>query len=70
MIGDEVAVEVKASKRVTPRHERGLRALKDEGIVQRLYLVSQDEVQKRSGNIECLHWRTFLHQIWGGGFWD
>lgn len=66
LIGDEIAIEVKASTRVHERDGKGLRALQEEGIVKRFYLVSQDLQEMASNNIQRLHWRTFLGRLWSG----
>jgi predicted AAA+ superfamily ATPase len=66
LIGDDVAIEVKASRRVSDRDERGLRALREEGIFRRFYLVSQDPVEMVKEGIQRVHWQTFLARLWGG----
>ena len=68
ILGDmEIAVEVKASMRVDTAHAKGLTALSKENRVKRLILVSFEEITKRIGdNIECMHWREFLTQLWAG----
>jgi predicted AAA+ superfamily ATPase len=67
IVGDEVAIEVKASKRVSDRDGRGLRALKEEGTIKRFYLVSQDPVEMVKEGIQRVHWQTFLSRLWAGG---
>ena len=64
LIGSEVAIEVKASKSVSSRDLKGLRALAEEGICQKFYLVSQDSLNKKYEQFHVLHWRTFLDQLW------
>lgn len=64
LIGDEIAIEVKASPRVHDRDGKGLLALKEEGIVKRFYLVSQDQQEMAKDDIQRLHWRTFLSRLW------
>ena len=64
VVGDRFAVEVKSKARVTERDARGLKAFQEEGAVRRLYLVSQDRVERRSGGIEYVHWTTFLARLW------
>lgn len=64
MIGDEVAVEVKATRRVGAADLRGLIALSEEKTVRRLFLVSEDPLETKRGPIRCLHWRTFLDELW------
>jgi predicted AAA+ superfamily ATPase len=64
MIGDHVAVEVKATRRVGTSDLRGLTALAEEKIVRQLFLVSEDPMETRRGAIRCLPWRTFLDELW------
>ncbi len=68
ILGDmEIAIEIKSSKRVDNAHVKGLRALAESHTLKRLILVSFEEVPKKlPGNIECLYWRDFLVQLWGG----
>ena len=47
------------------RDLRGLRALADEGSPAARFLVSFDELDRRTGDgIRLLHWRTFLTELW------
>lgn len=66
LLGDEIAIEVKASPRVHDRDGKGLFALKEEDIVNRFYLVSQDPQEMVKDDIQRLHWRTFLSRLWSG----
>ena len=64
VIGDHVAVEAKATRRVGNSDLRGLTALAEEKIVKRLFLVSEDPIETRRGSIRCLPWRAFLDELW------
>jgi len=66
IIGDEVAIEVKASQRVSERDGRGLQALQEEGMIKRFYLVSQDPVEMVKESIQRVHWQTLLTRLWAG----
>jgi uncharacterized protein len=66
LVGSDTAVEVKATKNVSPRDLRGLSALEEEGVFERLLLVSQDPVAFRRGRIHGLHWEAFLTALWAG----
>jgi len=69
LIGDDMAVEVKATRSVHDKHLKGLRALKEEGIVQQYLLISFDEVDRQTADsIRCLHWSTFLKLLWQDEF--
>ena len=64
LIGSALAIEVKASQAVSSRDLKGLRALAEEGICQKFYLVSQDSLNKKYEQFHAWHWRTFLDQLW------
>lgn len=71
LLGDVAAVEVKATGRVTDKHLKGLYALSEEGIFERYYLVTQDELERTqplSGGAYALllPWRSFLEKLWAG----
>ena len=58
VVGKQLAVEVKASKTVSRRDLKGLRAFAQEGICQKFYLVSQDRLDKKYDNFYAVHWET------------
>ena len=65
LVGSTAAIEVKASGRVTDRDLKGLRALAEEGSGTASFLVSFDELDRRTEDgIRLLHWRTFLAELW------
>ena len=66
VVGDRVAVEVKATQKISDKHFRGMLALKEEGIFEKYYLVTQDKIERKRETIQCLHWETFLSKLWGG----
>ena len=66
VVGERVAVEAKASRRVGKEDLRGLRALKEEKVFRRLLLVSQDPIESVRDGIRCVHWKTFLDELWSG----
>lgn len=66
LAGDHTAVEVKAARRVTPKNMKGLRALADEKLFQKYYLVTQDPIHAKQGVITCLHWEEFVKRLWAG----
>lgn len=67
VIGNSCAVEVKASTQVTERHLVGLRALAEEQLVRRYYVVSRDANRRETrDNIIIYPWREFLQALWAG----
>jgi predicted AAA+ superfamily ATPase len=66
LVGTRVAVEVKSTRKVSLRDARGLLALKDERVADRLMLVSADPVPVRREGIDFLPWNVFLDRLWDG----
>ena len=65
IIGNDMAVEVKSSHKVSDKHLKGLRALQEEGIVSKFYLISFDENERiTSDKIHIIHWKNFLANLW------
>jgi len=64
LIGQEIAVEVKASQKITKRDFKGLKALKEEGVFTKYILVSQDPINTHDGDVATVHWETFLDDLW------
>ena len=62
----ELAVEAKASSRVHEGDLRSLRALKEDGPLRRICIVSLEKEPRRlAGGIEVLPWKIFLEKLWG-----
>ena len=65
VIGDEVAIEVKASERVTERAMGGLRALAEEVPLRRKIIVCNESAPWRSDDgIEVMPVETFVRALW------
>lgn len=66
IIDDQVAIEVKASKKITERDLKNLHVLQEEKIFKKFFLISQDSNEIKMGNIHCLHWKNFMERLWSG----
>lgn len=64
IIGDEIALEVKSTKQISDKHLKNLHLLSEEGLCKKYYIISFDPIERKSGEIEILHWQTFLKQLW------
>lgn len=66
IIGDDIAIEVKSSKRATPRDHRGMLALlEEENKWKYNIIISQDEEERKyDSGIVHLHWEIFLEKLW------
>jgi uncharacterized protein len=67
LIGTKLAVEIKATSLVQDKHLKGLRALKEEGLIDRYIIVSLDSDRRTTTDgIEIYPWATFLNELWSG----
>ena len=65
----DLAVEIKAAKRVHEGNVQSLLALKDDGPVKKCVVVSLEEEPRRlSGGVDVLPWRQFVERLWSGNF--
>ena len=68
ILGDhQVAVEVKSTGNVQPRHLKGLKAFAEEYRVGTSILVCNEPIERRIGDIQILPWKVFLSRLWDGG---
>ena len=68
-LGDQIAIEVKSTQRLTDRHFHGLKALKEENVFKRFVMVSFDSsTHQWEGGIECFSVEKFLLALAGGEF--
>lgn len=63
VVGDECAIEIKATERVSDKHLLGLRMLMEEKVIQRHVLVSRDPLERVVDGIEVIHWKTFVQRL-------
>lgn len=68
VLGDETAIEVKAKNPVAERDLRGLRALREEGLLKHHVMVCLEPRPRRVDGIEILPWKDFLDRLWEGDF--
>ncbi|MBL7663073.1 ATP-binding protein [bacterium] len=66
VIGEQFAVEVKATVKSSDRDAKSLRLFADETSVPRLYLVSQDPIERVDGRLHFIHFEKFLKNLWDG----
>lgn len=69
VIGDEVAIEVKATRNPTSRNLDGLRKIGEEKDFRHRILVCRETVPLMTEEgILILPWQEFLHRLWSGRF--
>jgi predicted AAA+ superfamily ATPase len=66
LIGDRVAIEVKAKDRVTRRDQSGLRALDEEIRLNRKLIVCNEPRRRWDESIEIVPIEEFLVDLWEG----
>ncbi|PIE89368.1 MAG: ATPase [Acidobacteria bacterium] len=65
ILDDQLAIEIKSTEFVQSRHLKGLRALKEEGLISRYMVVSHDERKRITDDgIEIMPWELFLRNLW------
>ena len=64
ILDERVAIEAKATRRVQPKHLRGLLALADEGLVERSIIVCREDRPRRERGIEIWPLEFFLAALW------
>ncbi len=64
IIGNEIAIEVKSSDRITSKHLAGLRTLREEKIIKQYCIVCFDKSLYAMDDIRIYHWQDFLHKLW------
>ncbi|MFM9005906.1 MAG: ATP-binding protein, partial [Flavobacteriales bacterium] len=67
VLGDhEVAVEVKGSNNIQPRHLSGLKAFTEEFKSRKQILVCNEPRMRKVDKILVMPWKEFLSQLWSG----
>jgi predicted AAA+ superfamily ATPase len=68
ILNDRTAIEVKAKTNVSDRDLRGLRALREEGLLKHYLVVSLETTPRRVDGIQILPWQEFLARLWEGAY--
>jgi predicted AAA+ superfamily ATPase len=66
LIGDRLAIELKASRQVSDRMLNGLRALREEGIVKHFVMLSFEPFARVVDGIELVPFSDFVRRLWNG----
>jgi predicted AAA+ superfamily ATPase len=66
VLGDDIAIEVKASTMAQPKHAQGLRRLHEARPMRRRLLVTRDPARRQMGDIEVWPWLAFVTALWAG----
>lgn len=65
IIGNQLAIEVKGTNLVQDKHLKGLRSLKEEGLIAHYCIVSTDvAIRETQDGIKIWPWKDFLTNLW------
>lgn len=64
IIGNNIAIEVKTTKKVSDKHLKNLQLLAEENICQTYFIISFDKINRRKDNIQIIYWENFLKELW------
>ena len=70
LIGDSVAIDLKATTHVANRDLRNLKAIEDEGAFKHRICVCLETRPRLSDGIEILPYEVFLNNLWDGAYSD
>ena len=68
LLGEHTAIELKATRKVSAKHLKGLVALQEEKCFQRYILVSRDSRERTQGECHLLPYERFIDLLWQGEF--
>lgn len=63
IVGKQLAIEIKSTEQITDRHLKGLRALREEGLIERYAIVSRDPIRRTVDGIEVWPYEDFLRAL-------
>lgn len=66
ILNEKIAIEVKSSDNIQDKHLKGLRAFKEENLMERYIVVCQEQRARSKDGIEILPWQNFLEELWSG----
>jgi predicted AAA+ superfamily ATPase len=64
--GGEIAIEVKGTSRVDPKHLRGIATFLQEFSPKKAIVVCSEQQERVCGPIRIMPWMTFLEKLWDG----
>lgn len=68
VIPNDLALEVKAAKKLSEKMLKGLKKIKEERAFKHHILVTLDPIYREIDGIKCMDWKMFLTQLWDGKF--
>lgn len=69
ILNDQWAIEIKSARQISDKHLKGLRALKEEGVIRNFAVVSCDPQERKTRDgIYIFPWKVYLKKLWQGVF--
>ena len=65
---NRIAIEIKAKQNINHKDMKGIKALKEEHLLERYIIVTTEKQKLYIDDIDLLPWRDFLDILWTGGF--
>ena len=70
ILGNKIAIEVKAAALIYDKLLKGIMALKEEGLMSKYIVVSREPRPRELNGILVLPWQVFLEQLWADSFME
>ena len=67
IIGNKYAIEIKSTKNINSSHLKGLKALREEGLIEKYIVVSNDPISREIDGVFVCHWRDLFKNYFGEG---
>ena len=64
ILDNRIAIEVKGKEQVSKRDLKGLKALQEEGLMERYILIAMHDRKRIEDGIEIVPWQVFLDELW------
>jgi len=64
LLNDEIAIEIKAKKKITPKDLAGLKALKEEQEIKKMFVIYLGDTILHEDEITILPFQNFIDQMW------
>jgi len=68
VIDQILAIEIKSAKKINSSHLHGLKALQEEKIVEKYFIISNDSIERTEEEIDFYPWEIFLKKLWNNEF--
>ncbi len=63
-----LAIKVKSTKKITEKHLAGLMALREENLIEKFIIISNDPISRLYDGISIIPWQVFIKNLWSGKY--